>query len=340
MKVHYDVIFSVAPYGGSRKCWSLGKWRYGLYVIMICLLHYTAYAQDATKSMPAASVSSITETVNEQQLRRIFSGKKNALAFMRLWDPQTEIKSSLPSRQLYAAIQDNWAYDKALALIRQLFMETELYQQGKKAPAQLNAALKDWQANKLGAVSWPFSGRQLDRYVQGINEADHSHAEKDTRISAAAIQYRRMTDIAHWRTAYLSALVVDSYPGALPSLSRRTPIDFYFDGKFFKHVLVTDPHAVFTKTLGENWLQLLKAAPEKALATFYQKQRKTGFTAQPQLWMIFLDGEVRAEDIERVVKATDFSKPYQIDFSREEGREKMVHNYHTEAFVLLFSRKK
>ena len=154
-------------------------------------------------------IRDIKRTIDQDIVKKIFSNKTNALAFLELYksyERRVLIKQS--SNELFSEIVRIWDYNDAKDKIRNIFKTLPKYQNGLKGEENIAILLKEWHALGLGVLNWPFSQGQFDNFVQALNAENNTRSEKDEKVKLAAVKYRRIKELNTERNDFLETLVI------------------------------------------------------------------------------------------------------------------------------------
>jgi len=84
-----------------------------------------------------------------------------------------------PTNELWEKVVEEWDYNIALGIIRELFKTTKKYKNGKDADKAMKILVEEWNKLNLGKIKWPFSQGAFDDFVQRINSENINGITKD-----------------------------------------------------------------------------------------------------------------------------------------------------------------
>ena len=134
-------------------------------------------------------IRDIKRTINQDIVKKIFSNKANAVAFLELYDGYERralIKQS--SNELFSEIVKIWNYNDAKDKIRHIFKSLPKFQNGLNGEENIAILLEEWRTLGLGKLNWPFSQGQFDSFVQTLNAENNTRSEKDEKVKLAAVK--------------------------------------------------------------------------------------------------------------------------------------------------------
>ena len=149
-------------------------------------------------------VYDIKSRINFELVKKIFSNANNAKKFLTYFNVNAKGHSS---RDMFNEIVKIWDYDKALPVIRDIFKASSKFSRGSKGADNLEILLNEWHNLNLGNISWPFSQRAFDNFVQSINAENIQRSQKDEKVKNAAIKYRRIKEINTERNDFIENLI-------------------------------------------------------------------------------------------------------------------------------------
>ena len=128
-------------------------------------------------------IRDIKRTIDQDIVKKIFSNKTNAIAFLELYNYDKKSLNKQSSSELFSEIVKIWNYNDAKNKIRSIFKSLPKYQNGLKGEENIAILLKEWHALGLGALNWPFSQGQFDNFVQTLNAETNTRSEKDEKVT-------------------------------------------------------------------------------------------------------------------------------------------------------------
>ena len=82
-----------------------------------------------------------------------------------------DVNKKATAADIWRKVVFNWNFEKATKIVRDIFLTTEKYRNGKAAQLAMDLLIKEWRKMKLGnTISWPFSQGKFDDFVQKINK--------------------------------------------------------------------------------------------------------------------------------------------------------------------------
>lgn len=279
-------------------------------------------------------------TLNE--VKKIFGSKKNAVWFLNYYESTlsktiAQNKNKLSSEEIYKLIVDNWDYDEAKTIIRNLFRETKKYTNGKEAASAIDALIQEWKELNLGKIEWPCSQGAFDAFVQKVNSSEYSRSEKDSQVRKAAVKYRRLKELNTYRNDYIEALVFDKNDSIIPTLNHKKGVDFYINGIAFDQKVSRSPTTEFKKDFGDNWKEVAKENPAQVAKYLYKYQDEGRFGADPRLYIVYLDEEIPVIELNEKIKQIDVDNPLLIEFEYKHASLGKKF-YKTYCFIILLSK--
>lgn len=291
----------------------------------------------------------IKESVSRDVVKKIFGNKNNARLF--LGELGIAIKNSVSANEAYDVIVQEWDFEKALPVVRNLFTQTEKYHQGFGAYDSMNYLMQEWEKMGLGKITWPFSQGDFDGFVQRINSESSDSSTKDEKVKKASIRYRRIKEINTVRNDFIETLIFLKNDIIMPTLSHKRGVDFFIDGEQFDQKVSASPTRQFMKDFGkgedyvksnfivkdqgrEKWKQVAIDNPEIVAQYLYTYQDEGRFGADSRLLVVYLDENVSAEKIKRIIDSTDLVNPMQVRFEYRH-KDHGVRQYTVKCFVIL-----
>lgn len=240
----------------------------------------------------------------------------------------------LSTNELWKLIVDTWDYDISKKIIRELFKETLKYKNGKEANEVMNVLFKEWEAQKLGNISWPFSQGDFDGFVQRVNSESAEGVEKDEKVKTAAVKYRRIKEINTVRNDFIETLIFEKNSNIIPTLSHHRGVDFYIDGISFDQKVAKSPTREFIRDFNDDWRKKAIENPGLVAEYLYRKQDEGRFGADPRLLVVYLDEDIKIEKIKSILDSINLNEPLEISFTynhRVQGEK----SYKVQCFVIL-----
>ena len=277
----------------------------------------------------------ISHAITQEHIKAIFGNKANAEKFLN------KLSIPLPAQakadDLYTLIEDNWDYQRALTIIRSLFLASEKYKSSSEFYSLMQLLESEWDKLNLGEKKWPFSQGQFDHFVQQINAASGDGSQKDQKVKRASVQFRRFKEINTYRHDYLEALILAQNQNILPTLTHTRGVDFFINGIKFDQKVASSPTNEFKKEHGDNWRQIAIDNPVLVAEYLYRYQDEGRFGAEPRLLIVYLDEDISLDVIQQRIQSSDLQQPSMIRFTYEH-KAGGVKYYDTQCFVILLYR--
>ncbi len=291
----------------------------------------------------------IRSGISGEVAKKVFGNRGNAEQFLKaLGAPVT---SGMSANEVFALVVQHWDYEKGLKIVRDMFIKTDKYKNGKAADGEMEVLINEWEKMKLGKIKWPFSQGQFDGFVQQLNTEKIGSAERDAKVKRAAVQYRRIKEINTLRNDFIETLIFEKNENILPTLAHRRGVDFFIDGEQYDQKVAASPTQQFirdfekgegslTEKLGHtvqdaaNWRQTAIERPDLVAEYLYRYQDEGRFSADPRLLVVYLDEDICPQRIKEIVSAVDLTKPLKIQFEykhKAHGEQQ----YEVHCFVIL-----
>jgi len=297
---------------------------------------------------------SIKSSISGETAKKILGNKGNALLFLK--NVGVDVSPNLPASTVFGLVIKHWDFEKGTQIIRNVFIQTDKYKNGKSADSAMGVLLKEWKKIKLGSVAWPFSQGDFDGFVQRLNSERLDGFEKDNKVKDAAVKYRRIKEINTLRNDFIETLIFEKNKNVLPTLSHRRGVDFFIDGEQYDQKVSSSPTKQFIrdfergkKGVGERldlnkasiakdsastWRQTAINNPNLVAKYLYTYQDEGRFGADPRLLVVYLDEGVTAKRIKEIIDGIDLINPLEIDFEYKHKTHGIKH-YKTKCFVIL-----
>ena len=280
-------------------------------------------------------MNNIQHSINDDIVKKILGNRQNALNFLEQSGYILPNKlTNLSAKEAYGQVVKNWNLDQATTIIRELFMKTQKYQSGRQALEAMNLLIKEWHKIHLGKIGWPCSQGRFDDFVQRLNKESTSSWQKDEKVKKAAVQYRRIKEINTLRNDFIETLVFEQNTNILPTLSHRRGVDFFVDGEQYDQKVSMSPTSQFQRDYRTNWRLKAIEEPIKVAQYLYTYQDEGRFGANPRLLIVYLDEDVAAEKIQKIIQETDLVQPLTISFQYNHQRSGF-RTYQTKCFIIL-----
>jgi len=273
----------------------------------------------------------IKKNMSEDIAKKIFGKKENAEIYLLELANKKNIKLktkviskgknkgktvlNYSTSELWKKIVQEWDYDIALKIIRNLFKNTNKYKNGKDADNAMKVLISEWNKLSLGKIEWPFSQGAFDDFVQRINSEKSSGTEKDNKVKIAAVKYRRIKEINTVRNDFIETLIFEKNDNILPTLNHRRGVDFFINGESFDQKVAKSPTNEFKRKFKDNWRNVAINNPEKVAEFLYKYQDEGRFGADSRLLIVYLDEDVSVETIKNKIDNFDLNKPLNITFT-------------------------
>lgn len=231
-------------------------------------------------------------------------------------------------------IVETWDYEVAIEIVRELFKTTQKYNNGLNSNDTMQVYLAEWEELDLGEFSWPFSQGDFDGFVQQINAVKLSASDKDEKVKAASVKYRRVKEINTVRNDYIETLVFIKNENIIPTLSHRRSVDFFINGISFDQKVAKSPTNQFKTKHGDNWKNEAIEHPEIVAEYLYKLQDEGRFGCDSRLLVVYLDEDVSLERITEIIEDTDLTQPLKVKFTFNH-KTQGTKNYDVECFVIL-----
>jgi hypothetical protein len=285
----------------------------------------------------------IISRLTEDLAKKILSNKNNAFDYLKNLNklvPNNEIenlKSNIPTEQIWKMVVKYWNYEISKDIIRNLFKKTVKYIKGKDSVIAIEQLIQEWKNLNLGEVSWPCSQGDFDGFVQRINNLSDSGLIKDEKVKVAAVKYRRLKEINTVRNDYLETLIFEKNENIVPTLDHRRGVDFFINGVSYDQKVAKSPTKQFMKDFGDNWKDFAIKNPIKVAEYLYRYQDEGRFGADPRLYIVYLDEDIPVLDLKAKIDEIDISKPQEVTFiyKHKDVGEKQ---YKTNCFVILLCK--
>lgn len=279
-------------------------------------------------------IRDIKRTINQDIVKKIFSKKANAIAFLELYNYNTKALLKQRPNELFSEIVKIWNYEDAKDKIRAIFKKAPKFTNGLNGEKNIAILLEEWKNLGFGKVDWPFSQGQFDSFVQSINAENSIRTEKDEKVKIAAVKYRRIKELNTEQNDFLETLVFLKNENIIPTLSHSRGVDFFINGISYDQKVSRSPTNEFKKEYGENWKNYAIQHPEKVAEYLYKYQDEGRFGSSPRLLIVYLDEEISPIKIQQAIENTNLLTPFSITFDFNH-KDIGVKTYKTEAFVIL-----
>jgi len=279
----------------------------------------------------------IKNSIDEKTIKKIFGSIKYVVKYL---DELDKVKGGLgkyktiSNKDLIHKVISTWNYPLALRIIRNLFVSTKKYANGKKAKEEIKILINEWNKLNLGKIKWPCSQKAFDALAQRINNS--SETDKDKVIARAAVQFRRMKELNTKRNDFLETLIFEKNQNILPTLTHMGGTDYFIDGESFDQKVAKSPTNEFMMEYGQEWREMAINHPEIVAKFLYEHQDEGRFGADSRLLVVYLDDDISPEKIEEIINKTDLDNPIKIKFTYK--HEKVgERDYEVKCFIIILS---
>lgn len=277
----------------------------------------------------------IKNFIDTDVIKKIFGNTTNIKEYLSLLEVDKKNIRKLKTQDLYEKVVKEWDYEISLKIIRNLFKKTNKYKSGKESANLINTLLKEWKELELGEVKWPFSQGQFDNFVQSLNTETITRLEKDEKVKASSVRYRRIKEINTTRNDFLETLIFEKNENIIPTLSHSRGVDFFINGISYDQKVAKSPTNQFKQDFGIDWKNEAINNPSKVAEYLYKYQDEGRFSYSPRLYIVYLDEDITPLDIQNGINNMNLNKPLDISFTylhKDLGQK----TYKTQAYVILF----
>ncbi len=292
----------------------------------------------------------VLNNIDLEAAEKIFSSSDNVINYLIELDKikNIDLTFRIPTRgknmgkkvldmdnnTLWKKVISSWNYKDSLGVIRNLFKNSNKYQNGKNAVRQYKDLIKEWNNLDLGLIKWPCSQGDFDGFVQRLNNSNEPI--KDEIVKKASVQYRRMKELNTVRNDFLEIEIFDKNDNILPTLNHRRGTDYFINGESFDQKVAKSPTNQFKKDFGNNWKEEAVKHPEKVAEYLYKYQDEGRFGADNRILVVYLDEEVALEKIKDTIKKVNLTQPFRIGFTYNH-KPGGVKTHIVNCFVILLS---
>lgn len=282
---------------------------------------------------------SLTESISLLEIKKIFSNKTHKKEYLNLLAKQTgKVFSRAKSvSQIDEAIIESWDYEISKNIIREMFVQTDKYDRNKSSGGRIDVLLREWDALKFGEFKWTFMPQNFDQFVHKLNRRDIPEQQKDKIISNEAIKFRRIKDLNAARNDYIEYLIVKNNDNVIPTFSNVRGVDFYINGEPFDQKVSKSVGEAFRNIYGGNYRQIAINHPEYVAKCLYEHQDEERFGSESRLFVVNLDENLSAKDIENSLQTVDFYRPLNIQFEYTH-KHSPSKSYEAKCYVVLLQR--
>lgn len=279
----------------------------------------------------------LTDRITINEIKKIFDNRERKNEYLLRLFETMGINIQLPRtlRGIDECIIDTWNYEISKNVIREMFFESEKFNNGIASKDEIDYLIRNWHEQCLGNIEWPFAAMNFDQHVARLNRrSDISEEEKDQIIAKDTIRFRRIKDINTKRNDYIESLIVEHNENIIPTFRHSRGVDFYINGEPFDQKVSRSVGGAFIDKFGEDYYDVAIRNPEFVAMSLYENQDEERFDADPRLYVVYLDSDVSTENIERSIMDCDLYEPYEIAFDYyHSNSERVVHE--TYCYVIL-----
>lgn len=284
----------------------------------------------------------INSFLTEKLAKKILGNSNNARKFLYELNKISEKKfldelNTKKTDVIWKLVVKYWNYEKGKNIIRELFRNTIKYKRGLDSINAINDLLDEWKKLNLGNVEWPCSQGQFDDLVQKINNMAENGQIKDEKVKLAAVRYRRLKEINTVRNDYLETLIFEKNENIVPTLKHTRGVDFFIDGVSYDQKVARSPTKQFVKQYGPEWKNYAISNPGVVAQYLYTYQDEGRFGADPRLYIVYLDEDIKAIELKNIIDSVDISKPIEISFDFNH-KKTGIKTYKTNCFVVLLRK--
>lgn len=273
----------------------------------------------------------IRKFLTQYDVSKIFCNKENAIDFLLLTiDSNYKELNKKKSEVIYQLIIDNWDYNKALPIIRDMAFNKKYddikYNYNKNLYKKTCSNL----VNRFGPNNnWSFNPFDYDGHMtRFIRNSEDILNDTDTYIELV-VKNLWVKSLNMYRSFLFEYFIIKNKKDILPTLGNKSLTDFYYLGKSRDQKNSKSVTREFEKDYGPNWKQIALSNPELVAKYLYTNQGEGRFGFEPRLFIINLKDEHQTvEEIEEISKNINFGKSLPIDFEYK-GVE-----YKTDAIVI------
>ena len=282
----------------------------------------------------------INDTIEIDQIKKIFSNRKEKEEYLKKLYDLKKIKKEIPKyqKEIDNEIIKTWNFKYSNLIIREMFKKTEKYINGKLSNNTIKELIKQWNELNLGILKWPFHPRGFDQYIEKLNvNKTLTETEKDEIIKQEIVKFRRIKKINAARNDYIEYLVIENNENITPTLKHSKGVDFYINGYPFDQKVSKSVTKEFINDFGDNWKVKAKNNPELVAKYLYKYQDEERFGSEPRLLIVYLDDDITQEDIYKCVSKNNFKKPYHITFEYNHSKGDTI-TYNVDCYILLLCK--
>lgn len=274
--------------------------------------------------------------INAAEIKKIFQNKENKLDYLRRLFERTNNPTPIERTvaRIDSQIIDTWEYNISKSVIREMFMDTDKYAYISVCRELIDEAINEWEEKQLGDFEWPFSAMNFDQHVHHLNRnTELTEEEKDEIISREAVVFRRIKNINALRNDYIEFLIFQN-ENVIPTFGNNRGVDFYIDGMPYDQKVSKSVGKAFQNQYGDDFREIAINNPSLVAISMYENQDEERFGEEPRLLIIYLDSDVKSNQIEEQLRNINFNEPMQIDFEYRHSNNNVL-QHHTECFVVL-----
>lgn len=217
-------------------------------------------------------------------------------------------------------IVENWNYDDARVVLREMFRTTEKYRNGMDSVKVFNHYKSEY--FKLGYVDykWPFVSAQFDSYAvktvvypSAYDETNFDGSLKKMQKDIEKFSYLKIFNTL--RNDYLEYLIFNADEDIIPTFSHRGGIDYFIHGIGFDQKVSRSVTNQFIDEYGDNWREVALLNPYLVSKYLMELGDESRFSNVPRLFIIDVDGSYELDGIEGKVKEISFDEPQIVSYT-------------------------
>lgn len=273
----------------------------------------------------------IKEGITKEQVGLILGSRETQLAFLLkmevIWGVPTKLNRKgnkvIDTKQVKDTTQyivDNWNYEDAKQVLRDMFRNTEKYQRGMGAKETFNRFKQKYIELGYTDYKWPFVSGQFDAYavktVVYPSVSDESKFEEGLRRTQKDVEKFSYLKIFNTlRNDYLEYLIFNADQDIIPTFSHRGGIDFYIHGIGFDQKVSRSVTNQFVDAYGDNWREIALERPYEVARYLMELGDEARFSNVPRLFIIDVDGSYELEGIDEKVRDISFDEPHTVEYT-------------------------
>lgn len=273
----------------------------------------------------------IKENITIEQVGLILGSKDTQLEFLLSMKDKWKVPVKLNRKGIEVVdvkklintpqfIVENWNYEEAKVVLRDMFRLTDKYKRGKSAKEMFNRFKTKYLEIGYTDYKWPFVSGQFDAYavktVVYPSVADMNKFEeglKRTQKDVEKFSYLKIFNTL--RNDYLEYLIFNADQDIIPTFSHRGGIDFYIHGVGFDQKVSRSVTTQFMETYGDNWRDVALEQPYEVTRYLMELGDEARFSNVPRLFIIDVDGSYELDGIEEKVGEISFEEPHTVAYT-------------------------